>query len=366
MAPPTSPARTTFLRAPRRVGKQSAVVAAYDNPTAEADLATYRSQFGLPACTSASGCFTKINETGAASPLPPPDSGWSTEISLDLDMVSALCPDCHILLVEASTPTSTNLGTAVNTAAARGAVAITNSYGAPEYSIETAVSSSYYDHPGVLVTASTGDSGYGAAFPASSPYVLAVGGTTLAKSSSTRGWAESAWSGGGSGCSAYSAKPAWQADKLCPQRTEADVAAMADPNTGVAIYVNGTWGVAGGTSASSPLMAALLTRLGLAGASASVCKSTPCTPYPYLHPTAFNDISVGSNGTCGGSLLCSAGVGYDGPTGLGTPNGAALVSPLGVDAGADASTTDAGPATDGGAKDAGYRRRLRSPTPVSP
>ena len=262
-------------------GKTVAIVAAYDDPTAEADLATYRKQFGLPACTSASGCFTKVNQTGASSPLPAASAGWTTEMSLDLDMVSALCPDCKILLVEANSASSTDLGTAVDTAAAHGAVAISNSYGGPEYAQESAAGAAYYSHPGVLVTASTGDSGYGTEFPATSPFVLAVGGTTLVPSTSSRGWAESAWSGGGSGCSAYSAKPSWQTDSLCKQKTVADVAAVADPNTGVAIVANGIWEVAGGTSVSSPIIAGLFTRLGIAGASASVCGSGPCSPFPY-------------------------------------------------------------------------------------
>jgi uncharacterized membrane protein len=328
-----------------------AVVDAYDDPTAESDLAVYRQYYSLPPCTTANGCFRKVNESGEVSPLPPTNSGWSGEISLDLDMVSAMCPDCKIVLVEAASTAATALGTSVNTAAALGAAAISNSYGAGEYAAETLSAAAYYDHPGILVTASTGDSGYGPEFPAASPTVLAVGGTTLTKSTSARGWAEAAWSGGGAGCSEYSAKPAWQADRLCANRTEADVAAIADPNTGVAVVQGGAWAVYGGTSAASPIIAALFTRLGLAK-SPSLATST--APFLYAHASSFYDITSGSDGSCAnsGSLLCNAGVGYDGPTGLGTPNAALLMAPSSADAGADAKVSvdanaDATPADTG-------------------
>src|SRR5207248_4354755 len=157
------------------------------------------------------------------------------EVSLDLDMVSAICPNCHILLVEASSSSFTALGTAVNTAARLGATAISNSYGGSEFSGETSVEKTYYDHPGIAITASSGDSGYGVQFPAASQYVTAVGGTSLTHASTTRGWTETTWSGAGSGCRAYIAKPPGQADG-CAKRTVADVSAIADPNTGVAVY----------------------------------------------------------------------------------------------------------------------------------
>lgn len=324
-------------------GALVAVVNAYDDPTAESDLGLYRAHYGLAPCTTANGCFAKVNEQGSASPLPPASAAWSGEISLDLDVVSAMCPDCKILLVEASTPALSDMGAAVDMAASLGAVAISNSYGGSESSGDGAWTTAYYGHPGVLVTASTGDDGYGAGpeFPASSPDVLAVGGTTLVRSASARGWAESAWSFGGAGCSAYTAKPAWQADTLCSRRTAADVSALADPNTGVAVVESGTWQVYGGTSVSSPLIAALFTRLGLAGKSASDC-TTSCVPYPYAHASAFNDITVGSDGTCSPSALCTAVAGYDGPTGLGTPNAALLIAPPPADAGAGAIAKDAG------------------------
>ncbi len=187
-------------------GRTVAIVDAYDDPNAASDLATYRSQFGLPACTSANGCFRKLNQNGATSPLPAANAGWASEIMLDLEMVSATCPLCNILLVEANSPTDANLGTAVNQAVAQGAVAVSNSYGGPESSSDPSISASYFQHPGVAITVSSGDEGYEVEFPASSPYVTAVGGTSLTHSSNARGWTESAWStssseGAGSGCS---------------------------------------------------------------------------------------------------------------------------------------------------------------------
>ncbi|MGH8917900.1 MAG: S53 family peptidase, partial [Actinomycetes bacterium] len=211
-----------------------AIVDAYDDPSAAADMAHYRSTYGLPACGT--GCFTKVNQTGRQGSYPSNDVGWGVEISLDLDMVSATCPKCHILLVEARSPTTANLGTGVNTAVRLGANAVSNSYGGNESATDPQTDAKYYTHPGVAVTASSGDSGYGVSYPAASPHVTSVGGTTLNRASNARGWSETAWSGAGSGCSSYEAKPSWQADKGCAKRTVADVSAVADPNTGVAVY----------------------------------------------------------------------------------------------------------------------------------
>jgi len=138
-------------------GQTVAIVDAYDDPHAEADLAVYRSRFGLGPCTTANGCFRKVNQNGGTT-YPNPSAGWAQEISLDLDMVSAVCPKCHILLVEASSASLKSLATAVNQAARLGAKAISNSYGADEYSSVTGYDSSY-NHPGVAVTVSSGDGG---------------------------------------------------------------------------------------------------------------------------------------------------------------------------------------------------------------
>lgn len=210
-----------------------AIVDAYNDPNAEADLGVYRSQYGLPACTTANGCFRKVGQTGGA--VPGNNASWSQEISLDLDMASAICPTCKILLVEANSASFANLSAAVDQAARMGANAISNSYGGPEYSTETS-DQSHYNHPGIAITVSSGDNGYGVEFPAASQYVTAVGGTHLVRSSTARGWTETVWSGAGSGCSAYISKPSWQLDTGCSRRTVADVSAIGDPNTGVAVY----------------------------------------------------------------------------------------------------------------------------------
>jgi hypothetical protein len=297
-------------------GRTVAIVDAYNDPTAEADLGVYRSQYGLPACTTANGCFRKVNQTGGTS-YPKKDAGWATEISLDLDMVSATCPDCHILLVEASSTSFANLGAGVNYAATRGVSAISNSYGGSDSSQTSA-----YNHPGIAITASTGDNGYGVESPASFPDVVAVGGTSLTHASNSRGWSESAWSGAGSGCSTYNAKPSWQTSATqCSKKANADVSAVADPNTGVAVYDStpyqgySGWQVYGGTSASSPIIASVYTMGGnLSGYPAS---------YTWAHASSLNDVTSGSNGSCSTAVWCHSGAGWDGPTGLGTPNGTA-------------------------------------------
>jgi subtilase family serine protease len=297
-------------------GQTVAIVDAFDDPNAESDLGTYRAQFGIAACTTANGCFRKVNQNGGTS-FPRTNVGWAEEISLDLDMVSAICPNCHILLVEASTNSLTNLGTAVNRAATMGANAISNSYGGGESSGETSTEASFYRHPGIAVTASSGDGGFGVEFPAASQYVTAVGGTSLTRASNSRGWTETAWSGAGSGCSAFITKPSWQTDTGCSRRTVADVSAVADPNTGVSVFDSfhePGWLVFGGTSVSSPIIASVYA---LAGNASSITFGS----FPYSHTSSLFDVTSGSNGTCSPAYLCTAGPGYDGPTGLGTPNG---------------------------------------------
>jgi Putative Ig domain len=301
-------------------GQTVAIVDSNDDPNAESDLATYRSQYGLPPCTTANGCFRKVNETGGSTP-PSADAGWAEEESLDLDMVSAVCPSCHILLVEATQPSMADLGTAVNTAVNLGAKFVSNSYGGSEDSTDPSSDSSYFNHPGVAITVSSGDSGYGVEYPAASQYVTAVGGTSLSRASNSRGWSESVWSGAGSGCSAYDTKPSWQTDTGCSRRTVADVSAVADPATGLAVYDTyggvGGWTEVGGTSASSPIIASVYA---LAGAPAA--GSYPAS-YPYAHTGSLFDVTSGSNGSCSPTYLCGGGTGYDGPSGLGTPNGTA-------------------------------------------
>ncbi|HYM44707.1 MAG TPA: fibronectin type III domain-containing protein [Solirubrobacteraceae bacterium] len=312
------------------VGQTVAIVDAYDDPNAYNDMAYYRSFFGLPACSSSSGCFQKVNESGGTSSYPSRSPSWGQEISLDLDMVSAICPNCHILLVEASTNSLADLGTAVNTAVKLGANVVTNSYGGSEYSAETSDATAYYAHAGVAITAASGDSGYGVEFPAASPTVTAVGGTTLYQATNTgaRNATEEAWSGAGSGCSAYESQQKWQLALVqeysllgCNARIVADASAVANPSTGVWVYdtySNPGFEIFGGTSVSAQIVGAVYA---LADNAAPAGEPSA---YPYGDPAALNYIHAGSNSACG-TYLCNAADSehYNGPTGLGTPNGTA-------------------------------------------
>jgi hypothetical protein len=309
-----------------------AIVDAFDDPNAESDLAVYRNQYGLPGCTTANGCFRKVNQNGGTG-YPIADTGWAGEISLDLDMVSAICPGCHILLVEASSNTVADLGAAENEAVALGAKYISNSYGGREDSTVPSAEG-YFNHPGVVITAASGDGAFadGTEYPASSQYVTAVGGTSLSPATNARGWTESAWytstttpvTGSGSGCSTYIAKPSWQTDPGCSHRMVADVAAVADPATGVSVYQTygaSGWAVYGGTSAASPIIASVYALAGVPRSADDPVK------YPYQHTSNLFDVTSGSTGSCSTAYFCTAQAGYDGPTGLGTPNGAAAFTP---------------------------------------
>jgi N-acetylneuraminic acid mutarotase len=311
-------------------GATIGIVDAYDDPNAAADLAVYREQYGLPPLGS--GQFIKVNQDGVQGDYPTADTGWAGEISLDLDMVSAIAPKANIILVEANSADIADLGASVNEAITLGAGYVSNSYGSDYASLpgggETAqdlqLSADYYDHPGVAVVAAAGDDSYGVSFPAASPYVTAVGGTSLTQDPSTaRGWTETAWEsdghGTGSGCSTIEPKPSFQLDSGCAMRTVADVSAVADPETGVAMYdsygADGAgWEQAGGTSVATPIIASTYA---LAG---PVATGTYPNSYPYAYPHV-NDVTSGSDGTCDPAYLCTAGPGYDGPTGLGTPDG---------------------------------------------
>ena len=307
-------------------GRTVAVVNPYNNRTAESDLAVYRRQFNLPPCTTANGCFRRINQNGGTTPPTGTDPGWALETSLDLDAVSAACPDCKILLVQATDAYFSNLFTAIRQAVTQGARYVSMSWGAPEFSGEAGGDSVFT--PGVAFVAASGDSGYpNLIYPAASRYVTAAGGTTLRQLPAPTGFTESAWSGGGSGCSLYESKPPFQHDAGCAHRTAVDISADADPATGLAVYdstpVSGSsgWWVVGGTSLSSPLIAAMYAVAGTPG------HADRPNSYPYAHPHAFHDIARGSNGSCGGSYLCVARPGYDGPTGIGSPAGVAGLRP---------------------------------------
>jgi len=296
-----------------------AIVDAYASPNAAADLSAYRTRFGLGAANLA-----QLNQTGGSITTVAGNTSWGTEEMLDLEMVSAVCPGCSILYVGANSASFNDLAAAVNTAAAHGAKVISNSYGGPEFSSETSLAAAY-NHPGVAITASSGDSGYGAQAPAAFNTVTAVGGTSLKLTSTGARSSETVWSGAGSGCSAYISKPSWQHDSACSRRTIADVAAVADPNTGVAVYDSygssggANWYVYGGTSVAAPLIGAVYA---LSGNTAGIPAS-----FAYTTTGALFDVTSGSNGHCvrgkntTGAYLCTGTAGYDGPTGMGTPIG---------------------------------------------
>jgi subtilase family serine protease len=321
-----------------------ALIDAFGYPDAESDLATYRSKYGLPPCTTANGCFRKVNGKGKEEAYPAEESGWDEEAALDEDMASAACPECHILLVEATGGEPSQLGSAVNEAVKLGATEVSNSYGFPEKQTDfcgTTGCTQYnkdYEHPGVMIFAGSGDWGYdnvykadasdppAANFPASSPSVVAVGGTALYKDAgAARGWREEVWNekkrevGTGSGCSKFEPKPAWQTDTGCARRTESDIAADAAVETGVSVRVDGGWKIFGGTSVASPLLAGI-------EAHASFGARSIAGHIFYEQPGSLFDVTEGFNGFSSGecspfAYVCNGEVGYDGPTGLGTPDG---------------------------------------------
>jgi subtilase family serine protease len=297
-----------------------AIVDAYAHPNAQADLNVYRTHFNIPATT-----LRQVNQGGGPITSVSGDVGWGQEEMLDLEMVSVACPTCQILYVGANSASFNDLAAAVNQAASQGAKVISNSYGGPEFSTETSLQAAY-SHTNVTITASTGDSGYGAQVPAAFGSVVAVGGTHLTMSGTTR-TGETVWSGAGSGCSAYIGKPSWQTDTACSRRTIGDVAAVADPATGVAVYDSYgssgglNWYVFGGTSVSAPLIG------GIYGSTSATLGSSTAAQKLYTNRSSLFDVTSGSNGHCvrghntAGAYLCNGVVGYDGPTGNGTPNG---------------------------------------------
>ncbi len=301
-----------------------AIVNAFDAPTVEADLAVYRAHYGLPTCSTANGCFTKVNQRGQAHPLPSADAGWAEETGLDVEMVSAVCPTCHILLVEADNDAlaAANIEASVKTATAKGARYVSMSWGTDESQAQLGFDRTYLSVPGVTYVAASGDADYGTSWPAASPNVVSVGGTSLYRSTkAVRGWTESVWgytdgTGTGSGCSSVEPKPTYQrsvSPTLCTHRALNDVSVVGDPATGVAVYQDGSWWQFGGTSAGSPIIAAMYALAGPATA-------TPSPSYPYAHGGSFNDVLGAANGYCG-NALCTAGRGWDGPSGIGSPIG---------------------------------------------
>jgi subtilase family serine protease len=311
-----------------------AIVDAYGYAALESDLAMYRTQYGLPPCTKANGCLRVVNQLGQATPLPanpPANDDWTVETALDVDMVSAACPLCNILVVQATDNAGDGLFIAQNTATALGATVISDSWGGPEQAptaanrAPQALEEPYFNHPGVAIFVAAGDDGYndaglGPDYPATSAHVIAVGGTRLVRDPSPRGWSETAWTKGGSACSLSIAKPTYQATSPCTFKATADIAAVGDPATGMAVYntANGGWIVLGGTSASAPFVAAIFAATGNGAQSSGAFISSKAN--------RLYDVTRGNNGACpAGSRLCNAGAGWDGPTGYGTPNAALLI-----------------------------------------
>ena len=291
------------------------VVVAFDDPTAEADLATAAAAFGLPACTTANGCFAKVNQTGGTS-YPATDEGWALEASLDIQTIHAVAPHARVLLVEAKSASIFDLLAAENYATAHANV-VNNSWGSTESVLDRFFDSAFAKP--IPITVSSGDNGFGVSWPASNPFVTAVGGTTLHVDAGGNRLSETTWAGSGSGCSSVEPKAPWQKDTGCARRTVADVAAVADPATGMSVYDSfgyqgqSGWFVVGGTSLASPVIAATYAL----AAPAPVLYAYRA----YVLPGALHDITAGSNGACSPAYLCTAVTGYDGPTGLGSPNG---------------------------------------------
>jgi hypothetical protein len=400
-----------------------ALVDAYNDPTAEADLNAYSKEFGLPECTGGSGCFKQVNQIGSAAALPFPKTvkelktraeegeageqeaedavGWGVEISLDIEAAHAVCEHCNIVLVEAKSPHYTDLEAAEQTAGELGATEISNSWGGPEAG-ETigAEKASPFNRPGTVITASSGDDGYlnwgnveisgYANFPASSPHVVAVGGTRLELSETTGEWeSEAVWNGngaGGGGCSEIFPAPAWQQNVASWSsvgcgglRAVADVSADADPYTGIAVrdstpgsgcdgtVLNPHWCTIGGTSLAAPLIAAVFALAG--GAGGVEYPARTLYENELAQPASLHDVTAGSNGECSTPFsketglsgctateeseaskcaeeaICLAKTGYDGPTGVGTPQGLKAFEPTGVP---DEPEPEPGPGPGGG------------------
>ena len=335
-----------------------AVVEGSGDSSAAADLATYRSNYSLAPCTVRDGCLTVIDQTGGLG-----GEVDAAQTAIDLDAVSATCPNCKIILVrEDGTNFADDLGPAVNTAVSHGATVVDISYAGPEQSSQEATwDSQFLNHPGVAIVAAAGNSGYSSPinYPAASPDVISVGGTVLDRSGATgctssqagvRGWCEAGWSQTTSGCSEFESAPAWQSTSTgCSGRADNDTAAVAastatpDP---VAYYNTGGggsgWGEAGSTGTSAPIVAGLIADAGTPGASDNPAQYlydhpgggyiNPGTAYPYF--AGVNDITSGSNApsnVCIGTIvpLCQAGAGWDGITGVGSPEGAATFTPNG-------------------------------------
>jgi subtilase family serine protease len=319
-APVDIQTRYNLPSASKGSGQIVAIVDAYDNPNVATDLATYRSNFGLGTAS-----FFKYNQTGQQSNYPSGSTGWGVEIDLDVEMVSAACPNCTIYLIEANGADSNDLDTAEAEAVTLGAHIISNSWIC--YGSNSCVDASKFATPGVVYLAASGDGGYDQnGNPESLANVVSVGGTNLAKSGST--YSETVWRGAGGGCSNNGSgtgvtKPSWQHDPSCTYRTDSDVAAVAFGVAEYDTYGYGGWFTVGGTSVASPINAAVFGLAGNASSQNAGQKFWKLKRKARKHDLHY--ISMGSDGSCGGSYLCTAGTkqfgNYAGPIGWGTPNG---------------------------------------------
>lgn len=331
-----SPARARHaygfdLLANQGAGQTIGIVDAFDDPNIESDLGVFNTTFGLPACTSGNGCFQKIYASGTK---PNTNAGWALEISLDVEWAHAIAPQAKIILVEAASNSFANLLHAVDVAVQSGASVVSMSWGGGEFASETSFDSAHFSVNGVTFTASSGDSGNGVEYPAASPFIVAVGGTTLNSDQSGNYLGETAWSGSGGGQSVFEAEPLYQSSYAIPNdpngaRGVPDVAYDADPNTGFAVYDTvrylgqSGWFQVGGTSAGAPQWAALfaIANSMRVAAGKGTLSSTNSGVYSAASGSAyganFHDITSGTNGNCG--ALCTASSGYDYVTGLGSP-----------------------------------------------
>lgn len=313
-------------------GQTIGIIDAYDDPNIESDLGVFSTAFRLPSCTSSNNCFKKIY---AANSKPRANAGWSLEMALDVEWAHAMAPQAKIILVEAASNRLSDLMQAVDVAVANGANIVSMSFGGSEFSTETNYDN-HFNVSGVTFTASSGDSGSGVEYPAASPYVVSVGGTTM----NTNDGSETAWSGSGGGQSAYESEPNYQITYPIPSghnRGVPDVAYGADPKTGFAVYSSvkfygqSGWFQVGGTSAGAPQWAALFAianslRVASGKGVISGADSAVYSAAKSAYGADFHDITSGSNGTC--TPLCTAITGYDYVTGLGSPVAPNLVSTL--------------------------------------
>ncbi|HET9721842.1 MAG TPA: hypothetical protein VFP32_02320 [Candidatus Saccharimonadales bacterium] len=286
-------------------------------------LQNYDQNYGLPACSTSNGCLKVVNQSGAASPLPA-DAGWSDEIALDVEVAHMICQTCKIILVEADDANLTSMAAADATAASFNPTSISNSWGSDT---DDPSLDGDFNYPGIAVVAATGDNGTvssGASWPSDNPNVVAVSGTTLQLFGDNTWAGETVWSGSGGGCSDYYSAPSWQsslsnwAQNGCGSfRAFGDVSAAADPNTGAAINVNSTWYQVGGTSLATPIIASIFALTG--GVPSGTVAST--VPYTRFSGTNFHDVTTGSDCVGANTTHCNAAIGFDTPSGLGTPNG---------------------------------------------